>query len=168
MIKYSQNRSKAGGGTLRNISDVIENYLKSIFELENNRIIEIKRNEIAQKFDCVPSQINYVINTRFTLESGYRVESKRGGGGFIRIIKVELIDELDLLDKILHLIGTEISHSQAEQVVLRLLEEKIITNREARIMLQGVHSINLIKQEDSTNQLRASILKAMITEFRYV
>ena len=56
---------------MRNISDVIENYLKQVFELSEREIVEIKRSEVADKFQCVPSQINYVINTRFTIESGY-------------------------------------------------------------------------------------------------
>lgn len=64
---------------MRNISDIIEQYLKQVIDLSNNNVIEIKRNEIADRFDCVPSQINYVINTRFTLERGFVVESKRGG-----------------------------------------------------------------------------------------
>ncbi len=72
---------------MRNISDIIEQYLKQVIDLSNNNVIEIKRNEIADRFECVPSQINYVINTRFTLERGFVVESKRGGGGYIRIIK---------------------------------------------------------------------------------
>ena len=72
---------------MRNISDIIEEYLKQVLEKSEEEIVEIKRSEIANKFQCVPSQINYVINTRFTLERGYIVESKRGGGGFIRIIK---------------------------------------------------------------------------------
>ena len=70
---------------MRNISDIIEQYLKQVIDLSNNNVIEIKRNEIADRFECVPSQINYVINTRFTLERGFVVESKRGGGGYIRI-----------------------------------------------------------------------------------
>ena len=65
---------------MRNISDIIEQYLKQVIDLSNNNVIEIKRNEIADRFECVPSQINYVINTRFTLERGFVVESKRGGG----------------------------------------------------------------------------------------
>ena len=65
----------------RNISDVIEAYLKSY--LKSHEPLEIKRSDIAERFDCVPSQINYVINTRFTQEHGYNVESKRGGGGYI-------------------------------------------------------------------------------------
>ena len=84
---------------MRNISDIIEQYLKQVIDLSNNNVIEIKRNEIADRFECVPSQINYVINTRFTLERGFVVESKRGGGGYIRIIKVKLHDDIDIIDQ---------------------------------------------------------------------
>ena len=87
---------------MRNISDIIEQYLKQVIDLSNNNVIEIKRNEIADRFECVPSQINYVINTRFTLERGFVVESKRGGGGYIRIIKVKLHDDIDIIDQMLH------------------------------------------------------------------
>ena len=69
---------------MKNISDIIENYLKQIMKMNESEVVEIKRNEIADKFQCVPSQINYVINTRFTIEKGYVIESKRGGGGYIR------------------------------------------------------------------------------------
>ncbi|MDO3655591.1 CtsR family transcriptional regulator, partial [Bacillus subtilis] len=84
----------------QNISDIIEQYLKEVLDQNGREILEIKRNEIADKFQCVPSQINYVINTRFTSERGYIVESKRGGGGYIRIIKVKMNDEVDLLNNI--------------------------------------------------------------------
>ena len=63
----------------QNMSDLIENYLKNV--LRRNETVEIRRSEIADQFTCVPSQINYVINTRFTIQQGYVVESKRGGGG---------------------------------------------------------------------------------------
>src|SRR5690625_2682492 len=65
------------GGGFMSISDVIEQYLKQILQTKGQDVIEIKRNEIADQFQCVPSQINYVINTRFTVEKGYIVESKR-------------------------------------------------------------------------------------------
>ena len=86
---------------MKNISDIIENYLKQIMEMNESEVVEIKRNEIADKFQCVPSQINYVINTRFTIEKGYVVESKRGGGGYIRIIKVHSYDHAHLIDQLL-------------------------------------------------------------------
>ena len=86
---------------MRNISDIIENYLKQVLELSERELVEIKRSEIADKFQCVPSQINYVINTRFTIEKGYVVESKRGGGGYIRIMKVQSYDHAHLIEQIL-------------------------------------------------------------------
>ena len=82
----------------RSMSDVIEAYLKEI--LASRSTVEIKRSDIAERFDCVPSQINYVINTRFTQEHGYMVESKRGGGGYIRILKVEVIDDAHALEEL--------------------------------------------------------------------
>ena len=70
------------------ISDSIEHFIREMFEEKNS--IELKRNELAQYFNCVPSQINYVISTRFTTERGYVVESRRGGGGHIRITRINL------------------------------------------------------------------------------
>src|SRR3954470_11775090 len=75
---------------MRNISDLIEQYLKQMLQDSSEGSIEIQRSDLADKFSCVPSQINYVISTRFTLEKGYYVESKRGGGGYIRIQRVSL------------------------------------------------------------------------------
>lgn len=120
---------------MRNISDIIEQYLKQVIDLSNNNVIEIKRNEIADRFECVPSQINYVINTRFTLERGFVVESKRGGGGYIRIIKVKLHDDIDIIDQMLHMIDHSVAQGNAESMIIRLIEEGIITNREAKLML---------------------------------
>ena len=94
---------------MRNISDIIENYLKQVLEISQKDILEIKRSEIADKFQCVPSQINYVINTRFTIERGYVVESKRGGGGYIRIMKVESQDFVQLINQLLSLIGSRVT-----------------------------------------------------------
>ena len=80
----------------QNISDIIESYLKQI--LAESQQVEIRRAEIANQFNVVPSQINYVIKTRFTIQDGYVVQSKRGGGGYIRIEKVKLLDNLDFID----------------------------------------------------------------------
>ena len=83
---------------MRNISDIIEGYLKKVIEVDEKGHVEIKRSEIAEKFQCVPSQINYVINTRFTADRGYLVESKRGGGGYIRIVRVRAHTKADLIE----------------------------------------------------------------------
>ena len=71
-----------------NMTDILEQYIKKLFDEASENQIVIKRSNVAQKFDCVPSQLNYVIKTRFTPEHGFIIESKRGGGGFIRITKL--------------------------------------------------------------------------------
>ncbi|WP_147535717.1 CtsR family transcriptional regulator [Bacillus marasmi] len=152
---------------MRNISDIIEEYLKTVLELSDEEIVEIKRNEIADKFQCVPSQINYVINTRFTIERGYIVESKRGGGGYIRIIKVQPNENVHIIDHLISLIKTNISQSSAENVIIRLVEEEIITHREAKIMLSVIDRSVLYIDLPYRDELRARMLKAMLTTLKY-
>ncbi|MBJ8054570.1 transcriptional regulator CtsR [Bacillus cereus] len=152
---------------MRNISDIIEKYLKQVIDLSNNNVIEIKRNEIADRFDCVPSQINYVINTRFTLERGFVVESKRGGRGYIRIIKVKLHDDIDIIDQMLHMIDHSVAQGNAESMIIRLIEEGIITNREAKLMLSVLDRSVLLMDVPSRDELRARILCAMLRTLKY-
>ncbi|WP_379971358.1 CtsR family transcriptional regulator [Ectobacillus sp. sgz5001026] len=152
---------------MKNISDIIEQYLKRVIDLSENNHIEIKRSEVADKFDCVPSQINYVINTRFTLEHGFIVESKRGGGGYIRIIKVKLLDEIDIIDQMLQLAGTSISQTGAENIIQRLSEEKIVSQREAKLMLSVMDRAVLQIDLPYRDELRARIMEAMLTALKY-
>ncbi|KYC69901.1 CtsR family transcriptional regulator [Bacillus coagulans] len=152
---------------MKSISDIIEEYLKRILELNEKEILEIKRNEIADKFQCVPSQINYVINTRFTIERGYIVESKRGGGGYIRIMKVRPESDAELIDQLLVHIGNVISQSNAEAIILRLVEEEVISRREAKIMLSVMDRSVLYIQLPERDELRARMLKSMLTTLKY-
>jgi len=152
---------------VRNISDIIENYLKQVLEMSEKEIVEIKRNEIADKFQCVPSQINYVINTRFTVEKGYVVESKRGGGGYIRIIKVQSYDHADLIEQLMNLIQNRVTQGSAEDVIFRIVEEGIITDREARIMLSVIDRSVLYIDLPHRDELRARMLKAMLQTLKY-
>ena len=152
---------------MRNISDIIEQYLKQIVERNEENFAEIKRSEIADKFECVPSQINYVINTRFTLERGYVVESKRGGGGYIRIIKIKPHDSLHLIDQVLKIIHNRISQSSAEDVIFRLVEEGVISSREAKIMISVMDRSVLYLELPERDELRARMLHAMITTLKY-
>ncbi|RDU34878.1 CtsR family transcriptional regulator [Neobacillus piezotolerans] len=152
---------------MRNISDIIENYLKQVLELSDEDLVEIRRSEIADKFQCVPSQINYVINTRFTIERGYLVESKRGGGGYIRIMKVQSNDHAHLLDHVLSLIQDQVSQSKAEGIIVRLIEEKVISEREAKIMLSVIDRSILFIDLPYRDELRARMLKAMLTTLKY-
>jgi transcriptional regulator of stress and heat shock response len=152
---------------VRNISDIIEKYLKRVLEKSKEEIVEIKRSEIADKFQCVPSQINYVINTRFTIEKGYIVESKRGGGGYIRIIKVKTHDQAHLIDELLSLVKNRISQSSALNVIDRLLEEGVISEREAKIMSSIMDRTVLYIDLPHRDELRARMLKAMLTTLKY-
>ncbi|KOP72298.1 CtsR family transcriptional regulator [Cytobacillus solani] len=152
---------------MRNISDIIENYLKQVLELSERELVEIKRSEIADKFQCVPSQINYVINTRFTIEKGYVVESKRGGGGYIRIMKVQSYDHAHVIEQILSLIQGRLTQNSAEDVIFRLIEEEIITKREAKIMLSVIDRSVLYIDLPYRDELRARMLRAMLTTLKY-
>ncbi|CAC95494.1 CtsR family transcriptional regulator [Listeria innocua] len=151
---------------MKNISDIIEAYLKQV--LESSEAVEIKRSEIADKFECVPSQINYVINTRFTMERGYIVESKRGGGGYIRIIKVKMNDKLQLLEAIISMVhDKKVSQSFSEDVILRLLEEDVITKKEARLMVAALDREVLILPLPDRDILRSRILESMLVALKY-
>ncbi|MBM7622380.1 transcriptional regulator CtsR [Bacillus tianshenii] len=152
---------------MRNISDVIEQYLKQVLERSRENSAEIKRSEIADKFECVPSQINYVINTRFTIERGYLVESKRGGGGYIRIIKIKTHDQLHLIDQIIEMIDVRVSQSSAEDVIFRLVEEKVLSAREAKIMVSVMDRSVIYLGLPERDELRARMLKAMLTTLKY-
>lgn len=152
---------------MRNISDIIESYLKHVLELSAEDLVEIKRSEVADKFQCVPSQINYVINTRFTVERGYIVESKRGGGGYIRIMRVQSHDAAHLIDHLLSLLQDRISQSSAEDIIYRLVQEEIITKREAKIMLSVIDRSVLYIELPYRDELRSRMLKAMLTSLRY-
>lgn len=145
-----------------NMSDLIEKYLKDLLEQAKHGKIEIQRNELAVHFDCAPSQINYVLGTRFSIEHGYLVESRRGGGGYIRIVKLPLDERLVLLNHLSRLIGDDISQQGAVGIVKRLLEEGMITRRELEIMRAALDRDVLRIGLPARDKLRANILKAML------
>lgn len=152
---------------MRNISDIIEQYLKEIMYDNHHQIIEIKRSEIADRFECVPSQINYVINTRFTLEKGYLVESKRGGGGYIRISRITNEDKAKLIDEIIEMIYPKISQQKAINILERLMEEELITEREAKLMVSAIDRNTLPFQLPLRDEIRSRILAAMLHSLKY-
>lgn len=152
---------------MKNISDIIEQHLKIILNKSQKGYIEIQRSELADSFQCVPSQINYVINTRFTIEKGYIVESKRGGGGYIRIRKIKPVAQQQLLESLLALIDHEIAQSPAEGIIERIHEAGFISVREARIMRAAMHRNVLAFDMPVRDQLRANLLKAMLVALLY-
>lgn len=149
----------------QNMSDIIEAYLKKV--LGQDEQVEIRRSEMADRFNCVPSQINYVINTRFTVQQGYLVESKRGGGGYIRIIKVKLLDEAEMLDMMIDIIGKKISQKNAYSIIERLFESEMLTKREANIMLAVMEKSLLNFSGADENELRARLLIAFLNNLKY-
>ncbi|TFD99310.1 MULTISPECIES: CtsR family transcriptional regulator [Jeotgalibacillus] len=152
---------------MKNITDVIENYLKQVLDGSGSEIVEIKRSEIAEKFSCVPSQINYVMKTRFTVERGYLVESKRGGGGYIRIIKVKTHGRSELIDQILNILQPSVSQSMAEDVVFRLIDEECISKREAKLMLSAMDRTTLNVPLPLRDEVRGRILTAMLMTLKF-
>ncbi|MEK5484448.1 CtsR family transcriptional regulator [Viridibacillus sp. FSL R5-0888] len=152
---------------MRNISDIIEGYLKEVIELGGEGHIEIKRSEIADKFQCVPSQINYVINTRFTAERGYLVESKRGGGGYIRILRVKASSKADLIDQVIEQVNEGASQTMTNDLIFRLIDEGVITKREAKMMLAALNRSVLRINLPVRDELRARILQAMLLTIKY-
>ncbi|WP_106192936.1 CtsR family transcriptional regulator [Alkalibacterium olivapovliticus] len=149
----------------QNMTDIIEAYLKKV--LHQQEQVEIRRSEIAQLFDCVPSQINYVINTRFTIQKGYLVESKRGGGGYIRIIKVQVLDEMDMLNSMIDIIGDSINETDARSVVHKLYEDEIISKREAKLMLVAMDKSLYTGERLIDNRLRSNLLRTMLANLKY-
>lgn len=145
------------------LANLIESYLHSLIKESGEKLIEIQRNELAEKFNCAPSQINYVLTTRFTIERGYMVESRRGGGGYVRIVKVPLNPgELDLIGEVVNLVGDSISERGAVAILARLVEEDLVTPREAAL-IKAVVSRNVLRiGQPARDQLRANILKSIL------
>ena len=107
-----------------NMTDILEQYIMNLFNEATEDHIIIKRSNVAQKFDCVPSQLNYVIKTRFTPEHGFIIESKRGGGGFIRITKITLHKNKDYIDYLIETIDKEILEVDEAMRIAKILLEK--------------------------------------------
>ncbi len=141
---------------MANISDVIEKFL--IDAIGGDRSIVINRNELADYFSCAPSQINYVLATRFTLDRGYVIQSRRGGGGCVTVIRIS--DRAASLIEIANLdVVKGLDAHRAELIVDRLAEEGHITDREAGIIKCVLSDRALLAPTANKDTLRASILK---------
>lgn len=147
---------------MRNISDLIEQYLKSVLQHSDSGMIEIQRSELAEQFECVPSQINYVISTRFTIEKGYIVESKRGGGGYIRIHKLDLTRHHNIYENIIQLVGEELTQEEAEGIIYQMENNGMISKKEANLMRSVITREALQLKLPLRDQIRANLLKSML------
>ncbi|KEI83914.1 CtsR family transcriptional regulator [Clostridium botulinum] len=144
------------------LSDIIEDFIKEMFQENNESELQIKRNELANYFSCAPSQINYVLTTRFTEDKGYYIESKRGGGGCIIIKRIEFTDNKNLKELIVDRIGNSITYDNAINIIDGLVETAFITEREAIIMKIAINDRVFGNIDSNKNMLRANILKNII------
>ena len=141
------------------ITDLIEEFIKDLFD--GNDSVEIQRNELANHFHCVPSQINYVISTRFKPSQGYYVESKRGGGGNIKIKKVNTTKS-DYIMHIINNIGKTLTSNDVDILISDFLTYKIVSKSEAKL-LKVATSDNVLKLDASIrDEVRARIFKNML------
>ncbi|MGL5152877.1 MAG: CtsR family transcriptional regulator [Clostridium sp.] len=142
------------------LSDVIESFIKEMFNRAADSKVIIQRNELADQFRCAPSQINYVLTTRFTYEKGYIIESRRGGGGCI-VIKEVTFTEPEKKNKMINeKIGDSITYHNSLILLEHLYDLKLISNRELELMKIAINDRTL-GYIDDRNKIRADILKAM-------
>lgn len=131
-----------------NMTDILEQYIMNLFNEATEDHIIIKRSNVAQKFDCVPSQLNYVIKTRFTPEHGFIIESKRGGGGFIRITKITLHKNKDYIDYLIETIDKEILEvDEAMRIAKILLEKEYIDKFDYNHFIDSVEIITEVNNQ---------------------
>ena len=141
------------------IADMIEEFIKDLFEEEN--YIEIQRNDLAEHFNCVPSQINYVIATRFKPSQGYYVESRRGGGGHIKIEKVN-VTKSNYLMHVINSMENKITSQEVDIFISNFLSEDIISKKEAKLLKVATSDNVLTVPQEIKDTLRARIFKNML------
>ena len=143
------------------MSDLVAQHILSMLD-ESDGNAEIRRNELANDLGCVPSQINYVITSRFTPEQGYIVESRRGGGGYIRITRVKM-DKSSAVMHIVNSIGDTIDKATAEIMINNMYNRSIIDLQTARIFAAAL-SERVFREvpQDYRDKLRARIFKNML------
>ncbi len=144
------------------MSNLIEEWIKEMIQMQDGAI-ELKRNELANQFNCVPSQINYVISTRFSPERGYIVESRRGGGGYIKIRRV-LPKEGNGLMHVVNMIGDRLSSQDARVLIQNCYDYDLITQKEAKIISAALLDRSIPVKQPERDVLRANILKNILLE----
>ena len=144
------------------ISDSIAQMIEAMLE-ECGGTLNIKRNDMAERLGCAPSQINYVITSRFTPERGYMIESRRGGGGYIRIVRKQ-IHKNEYLMHFFHAIGDALEENEAMAYVRNLVDNRLLTEDEAFLMAAGLSNkaLQAIPDRHLKNTVRADIMRQFI------
>jgi transcriptional regulator CtsR len=143
------------------LADLIEAYLKRLIHSQSG-FVEIRRGDLADSFSCAPSQINYVLETRFRTEHGYLVESKRGGGGYIRIRRMVVRPEVGLYGAICECVGEQISGAEANMLLSRLVELQRLPLHRAKRISRFLHAEMDDLPLPWKDVLRAGVLKGML------
>ena len=144
------------------LSDTIEQFIKELMSEEAH--IELRRNELAQHFGCAPSQINYVLATRFSVDHGYLIESRRGGGGYVRIVRMHPREEGNLLDALLKRVGNSVDEDTANAIIQHLLDCELVTGNEAALMKAAIGKNALSLPVSGKDVLRAAVFKNLLIQ----
>ena len=143
------------------LSNQIEAYLKQMLAASEGGIIELKRSDLAGAFMCVPSQINYVLETRFSPSQGYMVESRRGGGGYLRIIRLSMENENDLSALLNSAKDQRVSRQSGAKLLERLMEEEFLTKREG-MLISALLGDGVLKNVPDPDALRSAMLNTVL------
>lgn len=144
------------------ISDLIASFLQDSLEEAENGVLEVQRSDLAQRFNCVPSQINYVMSTRFSPERGYIVESRRGGNGYIRITRVQ-VDRQTLLMHVINSLGDQVDLASARAILSNLVQSGALEESLGRTLLVGIGDKALGRvPREIRDQVRADIMKQVL------
>lgn len=145
----------------KTISDIIEEFIMN--SMDEDSFIELSRNDLAKFFSCVPSQINYVLNTRFTLNRGFVVESQRGGGGYIKVVRLQDTNS-NFLNNALNLCSQPLSEIEGNQILEQLRSRNLISDRELCLIKSAISNKSLNNPINMDNRLRSNILSQVIIE----
>ena len=145
------------------LSDSIEHFIKTMLSEESTEV-ELKRNELAEYFGCAPSQLHYVLATRFSPDHGYLTESRRGGGGYIRIVRVVESGSQRLMYLINERIGDSLEEDECLRLISQLKEQRIVTADEATLMASAVstRALGIPVPDAMKGVLRAKMMKSML------
>ncbi len=145
------------------LSDSIESFIKTLLSQEEPEV-ELKRNELAEYFGCAPSQINYVLATRFSPDHGYLIESRRGGGGYIRIVRVVQSGAQRLMYLVNERIGDAITEAEAVRLIHQLTEQGLVSSSEGDVMRAAVsaQAMAVPIPDPLKDALRARSLRTML------
>ena len=147
---------------MASLSDYIESYLKLLLSSVPDDWVEIRRRDLAERFRCAPSQISYVLTTRFSIGRGYVVESRRGGGGYVRIFRLGAVPGNDALEIVREVVGDAIDRKAADDLIARLCELRALSPQDAALVRATVLEGHDGRQPELEQIIRARVLKATL------